>query len=141
MIKEFREFIMRGNVLDLAVAVVIGAAFTAVVNSFVGDVLMPILGLITGGINFGDLYINLSGKSFATYADAKAAGAAVIGYGAFIQSIISFLLIAFAVFLIVKAANAAQRKRAEEPTSPAPTKDQELLTEIRDLLAKQNRNG
>lgn len=102
---------------------------------------MPILGLITGGINFGDLYINLSGKSFATYADAKAAGAAVIGYGAFIQSIISFLLIAFAVFLIVKAANAAQRKRAEEPTPPAPTKDQELLTEIRDLLAKQNRNG
>lgn len=138
MIKEFREFIMRGNVLDLAVAVVIGAAFTAIVNSFVGDVLMPILGLITGGINFNNLYINLSGKSFATYADAKAAGAAVIGYGAFIQSIISFLLIAFAVFLIVKAANAAQKKQAEEP---APTKDQELLTEIRDLLAKQNRNG
>jgi large conductance mechanosensitive channel len=140
MIKEFREFIMRGNVLDLAVAVVIGAAFTAIVNSLVGDIIMPILGLITGGINFSSLYINLSGKTFASYAEAKAAGAAVVGYGAFIQAIISFLLIAWVIFMIVKAVNALQRKKAEAPPPPPePTQTERLLTEIRDLLAKQTK--
>ncbi|MCC7162577.1 MAG: large conductance mechanosensitive channel protein MscL [Anaerolineae bacterium] len=137
MLKEFREFIMRGNVMDLAVAVVIGAAFTAVVNSFVQDVIMPILGLFTGGIDFGNLYLNLSGRSYETYAAAKEAGAAVIGYGAFIQSIISFLIIGFAIFLIVKAINRVYKKQEAAPAGP--TVDQQLLTEIRDLLAKQNR--
>lgn len=137
MLKEFREFILRGNVLDLAVAVVIGAAFTAIVNSLVGDIIMPILGIVTNGINFSNLYINLSGKSFETYAAAKEAGAAVLGYGAFIQAIISFLLIAAAVFFIVKAINAVYEKKVAPP--PGPTVDQKLLTEIRDLLAKQNR--
>lgn len=137
MIQEFREFIMRGNVVDLAVAVVIGAAFTAVVNSFVQDVITPILGLLTGGIDFGNLYINLSGKSYETYAAAKAAGAAVIGYGAFIQSIISFLIVALAIFMIVKAINKMHKKQEAAPAGPTP--DQQLLTEIRDLLAKQNR--
>ena len=137
MIKEFREFIMRGNVIDLAVAVVIGAAFTAVVNSFVKDVIMPILGLLTGGIDFSNLYINLSGRSFESYVAAKDAGAAVIGYGAFIQSIISFLIIALAIFLIVKAINRVYKKQEAPPAGP--TADQQLLTEIRDLLAKQNR--
>ncbi len=140
MLKEFREFIERGNVIDLAVAVVIGAAFGAVVNSFVQDILMPILGLLTGGINFNSLYINLSGKSFESYEAAKAAGAAVIGYGALIQSIITFLIIAWAVFLIVKAVNMAAKKKEDAPAPPpAPTKEEVLLTEIRDLLAKQNR--
>lgn len=140
MLKEFREFIQRGNVVDLAVAVVIGAAFGAVVNSFVQDILMPILGLLTGGVNFNSLYINLSGKTFESYAAAKAAGAAVIGYGALIQNIISFLIIAFAVFLIVKALNAAMRKRAQAPAPPpGPTATEVLLTEIRDLLAKPSR--
>ena len=134
MLKEFRDFILRGNVVDLAVAVVIGAAFTAVVNSFVGDILMPILGLLTGGVNFNNLYINLSGKSFASYAAAKEAGAAVIGYGAFIQSIISLILVGLALFIIVKAINQVYRKKEAAP--PAPTRDQELLTEIRDLLAR-----
>lgn len=137
MIQEFREFIMRGNVVDLAVAVVIGAAFTAVVNSFVQDIITPILGLATGGIDFGNLYINLSGKSYETYAAAKAAGAAVIGYGAFIQSIISFLIVALAIFMIVKAINKMHKKQEAAPAGPTP--DQQLLTEIRDLLAKQNR--
>lgn len=140
MLKEFREFIERGNVIDLAVAVVIGAAFGAVVNSFVQDILMPILGLLTGGVNFNSLYINLSGKSFESYEAAKAAGAAVLGYGALIQAIITFLIIAWAVFLIVKAVNMAAKKKEETPAPPpAPTKEELLLTEIRDLLAKQNR--
>lgn len=138
MIKEFRDFIMRGNVLELAVAVIIGAAFTAIVNSLVQDILMPILGLVTRGMNFNSLYINLSDKTFATYAEAKAAGAAVIGYGAFIQAIISFVLIAFSVFLIIKAANAMNKKKQEAPAAPpAPTNEEQLLTEIRDLLAKK----
>lgn len=140
MLKEFREFIQRGNVLDLAVAVVLGAAFGAVVNSFVQDILMPILGLLTGGVNFNSLYINLSGKSFESYQAAKAAGAAVIGYGALIQAIITFLLIAWAVFLIIKAVNLASRKQAAAPPPPAPpSREEELLVEIRDLLARQTR--
>lgn len=137
MLKEFRDFIMRGNVLDLAVAVVMGAAFGAIVNSFVADIIMPILGVLTGGINFNNLYINLSGKSFETYAAAKTAGAAVIGYGAFIQSILTFFFIALSVFFLIKAINKMYKKAEAAPA--APTVDQQLLTEIRDLLAKQNR--
>lgn len=141
MVKEFREFIMRGNVLDLAVAVIIGAAFTAIVNSLVNDIIMPILGLATGGINFNSLYINLSGKSFESYEAAKAAGAAVIGYGAFIQSIITFLLIALVVFFLIKAINAMIKHKEETPAPQPPplTNEEQLLTEIRDLLARQSR--
>jgi large conductance mechanosensitive channel len=140
MIKEFRDFIMRGNVLDLAVAVIIGAAFTSIVTSFVNDIVMPILGLVTGGINFNSLYINLSGRTFESYDAAKAAGAAVVGYGAFIQSIISFLIISFVIFMMIKAVNAAMKKREEEPAPVAAiTKQEQLLTEIRDLLARQSR--
>ena len=137
MLKEFREFIMRGNVVDLAVAVVIGAAFTAVVNSFVQDIITPILGMLTGGVDFSNLYINLSGQTYESYAAAKEAGAAVLGYGAFLQSIISFLIIGLAIFLLVKAINQLYKKQEAPP--PGPTPDQLLLTEIRDLLAKQNR--
>ncbi len=139
MIKEFQEFIARGNVIDLAVAVVIGTAFTAIVDSLVQDIIMPILGLLTGGINFSDLYINLSGKTFASYTEAKTAGAVVIGYGSFIQAIITFLIIAFAVFMIVRAVNRFYKKPEAAPTPAGPTRDQELLIEIRDLLAKPNR--
>lgn len=140
MLKEFRDFIMRGNVLDLAVAVIIGAAFTNIVTSFVNDIIMPILGLATGGINFNSLYLNLSGKTFESYDAAKAAGAAVLGYGAFIQSIISFLIISFVIFLMIKAVNAAMKQREEEPVAVAAiTKEEQLLTEIRDLLARQGR--
>lgn len=139
MLKEFREFIMRGNVLDLAVAVIIGAAFTNIVNSLVNDIIMPFLGLVTGGINFNSLYINLSGKTFESYDAARSAGAAVIGYGAFIQAIVSFLLIALVVFVLVKLVNGLIRKRQQEPAPPALTQEAQLLTEIRDLLAKQGR--
>jgi large conductance mechanosensitive channel len=136
VVKEFRDFILRGNVVDLAVAVIIGAAFTAVVNSLVKDVITPIIGMATGGVNFSDLYINLSGQTYPSYAAAKEAGAAVIGYGAFIESIITFLLTGLAVFILVKAVNQLYKKKEEAPA--APTLDQTLLTEIRDLLAKRN---
>jgi len=135
MIQEFKEFIQRGNVVDLAVGVVIGAAFGKIVASFVDDVLMPPIGSVLGGADFSNLFINLSGKEFPSVAAAKAAGAPTLNYGLFINNIINFLIIAFAVFLVVKAINRMQ-KPAAPPPPPGPTKDQQLLTEIRDLLKK-----
>jgi large conductance mechanosensitive channel len=135
MIQEFKEFIQRGNVVDLAVGVVIGGAFGKIVTSFVEDVLMPPIGLMLGGADFSNFFINLSGKDFASVAAAKAAGAPTLNYGLFFNSIINFLIIAFAIFLVVKAVNQMQ-KPAAPPPPPGPTKDQELLTEIRDLLKK-----
>ena len=135
MIQEFKEFIQRGNVVDLAVGVVIGAAFGKIVASFVDDVLMPPIGSVLGGADFSNLFINLSGKEFPSVTAAKAAGAPTLNYGLFINNIINFLIIAFAVFLVVKAINRMQ-KPAAPPPPPGPTKDQQLLTEIRDLLKK-----
>ena len=135
MIQEFKEFIQRGNVVDLAVGVVIGAAFGKIVASFVDDVLMPPIGSVLGGADFSNLFINLSGKDFPSVAAAKAAGAPTLNYGLFINNIINFLIIAFAVFLVVKAINRMQKPAAPLPP-PGPTKDQQLLTEIRDLLKK-----
>lgn len=121
MINEFKKFIARGNVIDLAVGIVIGAAFTSVVNSFVNDILMPPIGLATGGIDFSDLYINLSGEEFESLAAAKEAGAATINYGVFLNAVISFFIVSFAVFLLVKQYN---RLREPAPAPAAPT-DQE----------------
>lgn len=135
MIKEFKAFIMRGNVLDLAVAVVIGAAFGAIITSFVNDLIMPIISILTGGIAFADLFYAMDGNTYATLADAQEAGAAVLAYGSFIQTVINFLIIAFAIFIVVKAANS--RKKVEEAAPPAPSAEEVLLTEIRDLLAKK----
>jgi large conductance mechanosensitive channel len=135
MIQEFREFIQRGNVVDLAVGVVIGVAFGKIVASFVEDVLMPPIGLMLGGVDFANLFINLSGKEFPSVAAAKAAGAPTLNYGLFLNNIINFLIVAFAIFLVVKAVNAMQ-KPAAAPPPPGPTQDQVLLTEIRDLLKK-----
>jgi len=135
MIQEFKEFIQRGNVVDLAVAVVMGVAFGKIVASFVEDVLMPPIGLMLGGVDFANLFINLSGKDFASVAAAKAAGAPTLNYGLFLNNIINFLIIAFAIFLVVKAIKTMQ-KPAAAPPPPGPTKDQVLLTEIRDLLKK-----
>lgn len=136
MWKEFREFVSRGNVLDLAVAVVIGAAFTAIVTSLVQDLINPIIGLI-GGNDFSNYYVVLSGnvEPGVSYAVAREQGA-VLGYGAFVSAIINFLIIAAAVFLFVKGANTLQRRKKEEdePKAPELSKDQQLLTEIRDLL-------
>jgi large conductance mechanosensitive channel len=114
MLKEFRDFIARGNVLDLAVAVVIGAAFGKIVTSFVEDILMPPIGLLLGKVDFSDLFINLSGTAYPSVEAAKAAGAPTINYGLFLNTLINFLIIAFAIFLIVKQAN---RFKAKEEAS------------------------
>jgi large conductance mechanosensitive channel len=119
MLKEFKEFIMRGNVLDLAVAVVIGAAFGKIVASFVEDILMPPIGLALGGADFSNLFINLSGKAYPSVAAAKAAGAPTLNYGIFLNNIINFLIIAFAIFLLIKQINRLQ-KPAPAP-APVPT--------------------
>ena len=132
MLKEFQEFMSRGNVLDLAVAVIIGTAFGAVIKSLVDDVLMPPIGRILGNVNFSNLFINLSGGSYTSLADAQKAGAATINYGLFLNTVISFLIIALVVFMIVRAINQMQRSKTE--ASPPPSKSEELLTEIRDLL-------
>lgn len=117
MFKEFKEFIMRGNVLDLAVGIIIGAAFGKIVTSFVNDIIMPPIGLLLGKVDFSNLFINLSAQHYATLAEAKAAGAATLNYGLFINTVLDFLIVALAVFLVIKQAN--RFKRQEE--APAPT--------------------
>jgi len=137
MIQEFKKFVMRGNVLDLAVAVILGAAFGAVVTSLVNDVIMPPIGLLMGGVDFSNLFIDLSGGSYASLAAAQEAGAAVIAYGAFINTVINFLIVAFAIFMVVKAAGSMQKKEEAAPAAPpVPSTEEKLLGEIRDLLKK-----
>ncbi|WP_429077600.1 large-conductance mechanosensitive channel protein MscL [Aeromonas veronii] len=131
LIQEFKSFAARGNVIDMAVGIIIGAAFGKIVSSFVGDVIMPPIGLILGGVDFSDLAVTLKAAEGAT-------PAVVIAYGKFIQTIIDFLIISFAIFMGLKAINTLKKKQEEEAAAPAgPTKDQELLTEIRDLLKSQ----
>ncbi len=136
MWSEFKTFIARGNVVDLSVGLIMGAAFTAIVTSLVDNVIMPPIGMILGGIDFSDFFVALDGKSYASLKAAKDAGAAVIGYGVFLNAVIKFLIVAFAVFLLVKGVNKLQAKliaqKAAEPVPP--TKSEVLLTEIRDLL-------
>ncbi|MEW6613604.1 MAG: large conductance mechanosensitive channel protein MscL [Pseudomonadota bacterium] len=119
MLQEFRKFIARGNVIDLAVGIVIGAAFTSVVKSFVDDILMPPIGLLSGGVDFSNLFISLSGTHYASLAEAKRAGAATLNYGVFLNNVISFLIVAFAVFLLVQAYHRVRAR--EEAAPPAPT--------------------
>ncbi|MBN1537825.1 MAG: large conductance mechanosensitive channel protein MscL [Anaerolineales bacterium] len=121
MLKEFKDFIMRGNVLDLAVAVVIGAAFGNIVTSFVNDIIMPPIGLLLGNVDFSNLFINLSGMPYQSLAEAQNAGAPTINYGLFLNTIINFLIIALAIFLVVRTANRLQKPK-EAPAEPA-TKD------------------
>lgn len=135
MLGEFKQFISRGNVLDLAVGIIIGAAFTGIVNSLVADVIMPPIGMVMGGIDFKDYFINLSGGDYATLKAAKDAGAATINYGVFLNQLLNFLIVSFAVFLIVKQAN--RFKKAEDAKPAVPTKSEVLLEEIRDLLKKR----
>jgi len=131
LIKEFKAFASRGNVIDMAVGIIIGAAFGKIVSSFVADIIMPPIGIILGGVNFSDLSVVL----LAAQGDAPAV---VIAYGKFIQTVIDFTIIAFAIFMGLKAINSLKRKQEEAPSAPpAPTKDQELLSEIRDLLKAQ----
>ena len=137
MMQEFKEFAMRGNVVDLAVGVVIGGAFGKIVDSLVKDIIMPIVGAMMGGADFKSLYINLGSTAYETLELAEKAGAPLIKYGAFINTMVDFLIIAFAIFMAVKVIN--KMKRAEEvaPAAPAPTpEDVVLLREIRDALKK-----
>lgn len=140
MIKEFRDFIARGNVMDMAVGIIIGAAFTAIVTSLVSDLINPIIGVITGGIDFSNLFVNLGEGEYASLAAARDAGAAVFAYGAFITAIINFLIIAFVVFLLVKGVNkikdAASAKEEPAPAAPAGPSELDVLKEIRDALRK-----
>jgi large conductance mechanosensitive channel len=123
MWKEFKEFAMRGNVLDMAVGIVIGAAFTGIVNSFVSDILMPPLALITGNVNFSDKFVSLSAQQFATLAEAKAAGVPTLNYGVFLDKIIGFVIVAFAVFMLVRMVNRLKRSPEAAPPPPPNTKD------------------
>jgi large conductance mechanosensitive channel len=138
MFNEFKKFAMQGNVVDLAVGVVIGAAFGAIVNSVVQDVMMPIIGVITGGLDFSQRFALLRDGTppgpYASVAAAKAAGATTLNYGLFLNAVFNFLIVAFALFLVVKAMNTARRQRAAAPAPPEPTAQEKLLTEIRDLL-------
>jgi large conductance mechanosensitive channel len=118
--KEFREFLMRGNVVDLAVAVIIGGAFGKIITSLVNDIIMPPIGLLLGGVNFADLFIDLSGAGFTTLADAQAAGAPTINYGVFINTIIDFLIVALVIFLVIKAIN---KLKKPEPVAEPTTKE------------------
>ena len=139
MLKEFREFALKGNVVDLAVGIIIGAAFGAIVNSLVTDIIMPVVGLGTGGIDFSERFLLLkAGASdpgpYATVAAAKEAGAVTLNIGLFLNFVFNFIIVAFALFMVVKAMNAARRQQAAAPAPAPPSKEEALLMEIRDLL-------
>jgi large conductance mechanosensitive channel len=138
LIKEFKEFAMRGNVVDMAVGIIIGAAFGKIVTSVVNDVIMPPIGKAMGNVNFSDLFISLDPAKTAgitSLAKAKETGAAVIAYGSFINTVIDFTIVAFCIFIIIKAMNTLKKKPAPAPAAPPePTKEEKLLTEIRDVL-------
>ena len=138
MLQEFKDFAMKGNVVDLAIGVIIGGAFGKIVESMVADIIMPILGAITGGIDFSNLYLSLGAKVAAGtgYADAKKAGA-MLGYGTFLTFVVNFLIIAWVLFLVVKAMNKMKKGEAAAPAAPAePSDEVKLLTQIRDSLKK-----
>lgn len=145
VIKEFKEFVLRGNVVDLAIGVIIGAAFGKVITSVVNDIIMPPIGKALGGVDFKDMFYNLdpgkmtkAGAAVKSLADAKDAGAAVIAYGSFLNTVIDFTIIAFCIFMMIKAMNKLVKKPAPAPAvPPEPTKEEKLLTEIRDALVKR----
>lgn len=136
MLQEFKAFLMKGNVMDLAVGIIIGAAFTAIVNSLVGDLINPIIGLIMGGVNFSDMFIDLSGTNPASLAAAKEAGAAVFAYGAFITAVINFVIIGFVVFMLVKFMNKLMPPKPAAPAAPAGPSEVDLLKDILAALKK-----
>jgi large conductance mechanosensitive channel len=138
MFGEFREFISKGSVIDLAVGVIIGAAFTAIVNSLVGDIVMPVIGYATQGINFSNLFFVIGGGDFPSLKAAKDAGAPVIGYGLFINAVVNFLVVSFVIFMIVRTINRLRRKQeAAAAAAPPATKTEILLEDIRDILKKK----
>jgi len=138
MLKEFRDFAMRGNVLDMAVGIIIGGAFGKIVSSLVADIIMPPIGLLMGKVDFSSLFIDLSGGSHPSLAAAKAAGAATINYGLFINTVLDFVIISFAIFLLVHQVNRLAKKEAAPAAPPEPTAQEKLLGEIRDILKTRN---
>ena len=140
MLNEFKEFAVKGNVVDMGVGIVIGAAFTTIVKSFVSDIVNPFIGIFTGGIDFSNLYINLSGQEIANLSEAQEKGLAVITYGNFLNAIVAFLIVAWILFLVVRSINKLKKAEVAAPPAPAPdpepSAEEKLLTEIRDLLAK-----
>ncbi len=131
-LSEFKAFIMRGSVVDLAVGIVIGVAFTGVVNSLVKDIITPLIGALVGGIDFSDVFVALNGQHYATIAAARAAGAATINVGLFVNAIIQFVIVSFAIFWVIKALTRLKLHNTPAPSGPSPTET--LLAEIRDLL-------
>ena len=136
MLQEFKDFAMRGNVVDMAVGIIIGGAFGKIVSSFVNDVIMPPIGLLMGNVDFSALFINLGDTAYASLAAAEEAGAPIIKYGVFINTVLDFVIVAFAIFMVIRAMN--KLKKAEEeappPAPPEPSAEEKLLTEIRDAL-------
>ncbi len=142
MLNQFKEFALRGNVVDMAVGIVIGAAFSTIVKSLVDDILMPPLGLVTGGVDFSNLFIALNGQHFDSLAQAKEAGAPTINIGLFINHVIAFLIVAFALFLVVKGMNELRRRQEQAPaTEPPPSQEVQLLQEIRDALVAESESA
>ena len=142
MLKEFKEFAMRGNVMDMAVGIVIGAAFGKIVTSLVNDIIMPPIGLLMGNVDFSNLFVSLGmAQPYTSVAEAEAAGAPILKYGIFINTILDFVIVAFAIFLVIRGINKFRRKQeaAAPPAPPAPSAEEKLLTEIRDLLRAQSR--
>ena len=142
MLNEFKEFAVKGNMLDMAVGIIIGAAFGTIIQSLVNDIVMPPIGLLLGGVDFADLFITLSAGAtpgpYATLAAAQEAGAVTINWGVFVNALISFLIVAFAVFMVVRNFNALRKEEEEAPAPPpAPSAEENLLAEIRDLLRSQ----
>lgn len=141
MLKEFQKFAVKGNMIDMAVGIIIGAAFGTVVKSLVDDIIMPPIGMLLGGVDFTDLFIPLAGGDYASLIEAQEAGAPTLNYGLFINNVIAFLIVAFAVFILVKAVNRlrdlVEKEEEETPAQLEPPKEQVLLEEIRDLLKKQ----
>jgi large conductance mechanosensitive channel len=139
MLKEFKEFALRGNVVDMAVGIIIGAAFSTIVKSLVDDIIMPPIGVITGGMDFSNMFVALNGEHYDSLAQAWQAGAPTMNFGLFINSVISFTIVAFVLFMVVKAMNQLRRKQEEQPaTEPPPSREVELLQEIRDALVKND---
>jgi large conductance mechanosensitive channel len=139
MMADFKAFAMRGNVVDMAVGVVIGAAFGKIIASLVADIITPLIGLLVGGVKFTNIFYALDGNDYATLEAAQAAGAATLNIGVFVQAVFDFVIIAFAIFMAIRAMSRLQRKKEEAPAAPpAPSKEETLLAEIRDLLAKRS---
>ncbi len=135
IVKEFKEFAMRGNMVDMAVGIIIGGAFGKIVSSLVADIIMPLIGKATGNVSFVDKFINLSDdKPYNTLAEAQEAGATVFAYGNFIQNVLDFLIIAICIFFMIKGINRMKKKEEEAPAPAEPSKEEQLLSEIRDLL-------